>query len=241
MKKIISLCLLLLMVSCSKSPTPPQYIGIDPTWYPLYVEGKDKNIYGFSIELLQVIAKKQNIPLSTKLLPWDDVISSLEKHEVKAVLSSLPDRIYNDKKFSFSKPYLLTGPVLVIPSSSRSSSLQDMAGLEVAIITGSQSAKILEKVPTILIRDYPNIPSALNAILAQDVDGALIEVLYANSYVKDLYRDALKIASDPLTDQGFRLLTLTEGSKHLEEAFDKGLESLEASGELEKLKKKWGL
>lgn len=232
----------LLLGSCSGGSKKTTYrIGVDPSWYPLEVGGRDKNILAFSIELLQEIAKKEKLQLVLVRMNWDNLLWGLREHKYQAALSTLTPYVFYQKKYTFSTPYLLTGLTLVLPEKTKEVPLDELQGREIAIVTGSDAATFLQVYSGVIIRSYENVPSALNALAEGHVDAALIDHLIGQSYVNDLYAGKLKVASAPLTDQGLRLLTLFNENLKLIDRFDKGLAAIKENGEYERLMRKWGL
>ncbi len=230
------------LFGCGKAPEKKVYkIGVDPSWYPLLLDGKEGNLTAFSTELLQEIGKAENIAFSKVSVSWDVLMEGLRKKEYEAILFSMPPYIFNQQIFDFTDLYLKTGPVLVVSTSFNFTSLDKLAGKEIAVMPDSTGTIILEKYPGILIRNYDSIAKALNDVNTGEIDGAIVEVIMASSYCQDLYRGKLMIATPPLNDAGLRLITLHNQAPELIEAFNDGLEKLKSSKKYDKLLQKWGL
>jgi len=241
LKKYLVFFCLCLLCACGGGKTSSGYvIGIDPSWYPLELMGKEAMVYAFSNDLLKEIARIKKISLSTINKNSDDLFTDLQKKQYDAVLSSIQPYLFYEKIYDFSDLYLATGPVLIVPSSSNLTSLDMMQGKEVAVIAGSTDELIIEKYPSILIRTYDSIPSALNDLSKGSLDGVICGILLAESYCKDLYAGILKIATPPLNNQGLRLITLHGMNEELVQFFNQGLQELKASGQYNVLLKKWG-
>ena len=91
------------------------------------------------------------------------------------------------------------------------------------------------------MRDYDSIPKALNDIVDGTVDGAIVDILSAVAYCQDLYQGKLKIVTDPLNNEGLRMLTLKDQAHDFLLHFNHGLEKLKTSGAYDKLLYKWNL
>ncbi|NGX46057.1 MAG: ABC transporter arginine-binding protein 1 [Chlamydiae bacterium] len=240
--KIIFLFLLVILAAgCGKKKSEGYSIGVDGSWYPLELSGKENNVLVFSIELLKEIGKREKLPLSITEINWDSLLWGLREDRYNAVLSSMQPYNFYEKLYSFSDLYLMTGPVLVTRKESEMATLSDMKGKEIAIVRGSSAALFLQRYPGIIIRPYTTIPDALTDLEAMVIDGAAIEILMAQSYVSDLFQEELKIASGPLTDQGLRMVTLKKMDPKLIKSFDKGLKAMAKDGSYDKLMMKWGL
>lgn len=233
---------LLLFGSCGTNSSQKEYtIAIDPSWYPLNLMGREKQLHGFTIDLLQEIAAYKKITIFKVRENWDNLIPHLQQEKYDAILSSLQPYLFYEKQYDFSSPFLLIGPVLVVPENSSLTSLDKCAGKEIAILDGSKDALILEKYPQIIIRNYYTLAEIFRDILSGALDGALVDTLVAQAYCQDLYRGQLKIATAPLTNAGLRLITLHKMNSPLPALFDEGLQELQKSGKYEELLKKWSL
>lgn len=234
--------IILFLYGCSAKKSSQGYqIGVDPTWYPLNFTGRETNVLAFSIELLQEIAKKEDLQLSIVSMNWNNLVWGLTTKKYDAILSSIYPYVFYEKKFHFSNVYLPTGPVIVVPEQSKIKKLDDLKGKRVGILQGSPAALFLQKYPDLLLQSYDTMPETLNALENMYIDTAVLDVLPAQSYVRDLYSGKLKILSPPLNDQGLRLITLDTKKEKLVDKFNSGLKKLQKNGRYEELLKKWGL
>ncbi|NGX39538.1 MAG: Arginine-binding extracellular protein ArtP [Chlamydiae bacterium] len=236
----ILLSSLLLVSSCQKSSSTYE-IGIDPSWYPMQLDGQERNVLAFSIELLSTIGKQEKLPLAIATVSWDNLIWGLRGKKTAAILSSMRPYNFHLKEFSFSPRYLKSGPVIVAPFKSKIFGLRKLANKEIGIVTGSNAQLLLQPVPGLIIHNFPSIPIALKKLYLGEVEAAVVGILIAQKYIRNLYRKELKIASLPLDDEGLRLITLKDAHPALMKKFKRGLTKLKKKGVYEKLLIKWGL
>ncbi len=232
----------LLLYACGGGPRGKEWtVAIDPSWYPMNFMGRDKQILGFTTELLQEVAHLQKIKVAKVQENWDNLLSNLQKEKYDAILSSMQPYIFYEKQYDFSHPFLLTGPVLVLPEDSKVTSFEQLSGKEVAVISGTADALLIEKFPGIIIRTFDSIPDAFNAMVMGHIDGAVVDGLQASAYCDDLYHGQLKVVGAPLTDQGLRMIALHDKALPLIEAFNATIDKLKKSGKFAELSSKWGL
>lgn len=242
LNRLFTAFLFLLLFSCSSDHRNGSYtIGVDVAWYGIDFLGQQNNVTGFSRDLLKEIGKTKKVKFNFLPVNWDTLIPHLKTGQYDGILSSLYPYIFNQPNFDFSQPYLLTGPVLVIPISVNWKDINQLSGKEIAVLTDTQGTLLLEKNPAILIRPYDSIPQALNDVLAGILDGAILDVIPADSYCENLYAGKLKIAAPPFNDQGLRLLTPTLKFPELIQLFNEGLDELKKNGTYDTLLKKWSL
>jgi polar amino acid transport system substrate-binding protein len=239
MRLIVYFCLILLS-ACGGGKSAHSYrIGVDPNWYSLEIPGKENNVTGFSNELLQAVSRSEKLQLTMVMVSWDNLLSGLNEGKYDAVLTPKEPRLFNQNTFDFSDVYLATGPVLVVPIKSPINSLEMLQGKEIAVQRGDPNMGLVEKSPGVLLRIYDSIPQALNDIVSEKIDGALIDILTAEGYVHDLYQNQLKVATPPLTNVGLRLVSLHNQATDLIKKFNQGLAAAKQSGAYDKLAHKW--
>ena len=233
---------LVLVCACGNPMRGKEWtIAFDSSWFPMNFMGRDKQILGFTTELLQEMGALQKINVVKVNENWDNLIPNLQKEKYDAILSSMQPYVFYEKQYDFSHPFLLTGPVLVLPFDSMVTSFEQLSGKEIAIITGSADALLIEKFPGIIIRTFESIPDAFNAIVSGNVDGAVVDSLPAYAYCQDLYQNQLKVVGAPLTDQGLRMVALHDRAPALIESFNATIDKLKKSGKYADLSRKWGL
>lgn len=227
--------------SCSGKRSSKTYsVAVDPFWFPMQLNDQAFNVLAFSIELLTTIAREENFQLTLKRMNWNNLMWGLEEKKYDAILSSMRPFAFHDE-YSFSTPYLLTGPSIVTPIKGGINDPKDLAGKAVGVVKGSSAALILQTVPGIILRAYDSIPFALKAIETIEVRAAALERINSQAFVRDLYRDTLKMIQPPLSNEGLRVVTLYEHFPQLLKRFDEGIDRLKKSGKYEALIQKWGL
>ncbi len=90
---------------------------------------------------------------------------------------------------------------------------------------------------TVLVRNFASIPDLLNAVVAGEIEAAVLPRIPAINFVGDLYRGKLHIVGEPLTDEGLHVIAL----KGKMGSLNRHLESLAKRGDLKKLQEKWQL
>lgn len=239
---IIFYCVCVLFCfSCSVTDETHYKVARDPSWYPLNLMGKGASVLGFTDDVVREIAEEKDLPISLYLSSWASLEEGLKQKRFDAIISPIPPILGFEKAYSFSDPILLLGPVLLVHVHTIVNSLDDMKGKEIAIQTGSSEVFVLEKLPDINIRNYDSLPKALEDLAAEKIDGVLMPILPATSYVHDLYLGQLKIVTPPLTQEALRLITLKDEYPRLLSAFNKGLQELQSTNQYKDLLKKWYL
>jgi polar amino acid transport system substrate-binding protein len=235
--------LLLLLVACSGHSAKGKIykIGRDVTWYPRNFMGQAPAITAFSDDLCTMIAQQEQCGFYLYSASWDSLFTMLDKGEFDGVLGSLPLTPETRERYDTSDPYLLIGPVLVVPQDSSVDALSQMEGKIVGFGTDGAAERAATQIPRVVMRPYNNVALALDDLMNEKIDGVIIEVLIAQRFCRDLYAGQLKIVTPPLNDDALRLFADKGEHEELIRAFNEGLKAIQANGEYAVAEKKWGI
>ena len=233
----VYLLLTLMLCSCGMSPREVLRVGIDPNWYLANFGAQTSYVNGYTEDLLLEMSMYSGIHFELVRANSDNLLDGINEGKYDAVMTTLPPYEYNLAKYSFSENVLDLGPVLIVPYQAKKNTLEKLENDLIGIIANAPAEQILAEYPTIVIRQYPTIPDLLNAVVARQIDGALLEQIPAVNYISDLYAGVLEIQGKPLTQAGVHLV----GPKGRIGGFNSALKSLRKKKVLENLKKKWEL
>lgn len=229
------------IVGCSTKKAETYKIGVDPSFFPLELEGQNVNLFAFTNELLALISKKSGTPLTRVTMSWSNLIEGLQRGQYQAMISSVPMNIMNEKKYSFSRPILKTGPMLVVPKKNIPTSLEEIKRGFIAIEKTSLQIRLLSHYPNIKMIFYDNTVLGLEKVAEGQYSGILVPALLASAYTRGFFSDSLAIASRPLTNQGLRFVTLFGENEALLSLLNNALEQIIESGEYQELAEKWDI
>ncbi len=239
MRSLIILCFLILFACGCSGGKKTYQIGVDPSWFPLRLAGKDPNVVAFTNELLEEIGKVENMRFEKINKNWDNLKQGLDDEEYDGMLSSLYPYTFNLRSYSFSDLILETGPVLVTRAGANNRS--NLKGKEIAVTSKGDEALLIQHYPGVTVRFTPQIPVGVNELIVEDIDGMLIDNQIAYAYIQDLYKDKIEMASDPLNDMGLRLVTKHGQREMLIKKFNRGFVTISRNGTYASLIKKWNL
>jgi ABC-type amino acid transport substrate-binding protein len=241
-----AVCLLLYFYVLKETPPPKVYtIGVDETWYPLQLYNKEQAITEFSKGLLEAIGAQENFSFRLTPTAYEQLFTGLDSGDYDAILASLSGVEESGENYLASDPYYFLGPVLVVPASSDIKSIKDLNNKYIGIIRDSIPITPLFKSGFIDIvpYGYVNLSNLIHDVLNQQMDGAILDAMTAYEITKSgIYSGQLKIVSQPLTQEGLRLIGKRDlESQALIKKFDEGLSALKKEGGYKKLLLKWDL
>jgi len=246
---LITLCTLLLVWGGVRSCTSPASfdksktftIARDPSWYPLSLMGKEKNVLAFTNDLILMIAKKRGVRIQLQSVGPNNLFGGLEDGEYEAIITSLIPNAINNRIYNFSDTFFLVGAVLIVPKDFTFTSMDNMSNKIIGINRDPVSSFKYSKYK-MYYKPYDNMTEAFNDLYQARIDGIFMPVLEASIYTEAFHKGAFKIVTPPLSRHGLRLVARqTLLSQFVIEEFNIGLIELIEDGTYGDLCKKWGI
>lgn len=237
--KTILFSFLFILSSCGTFDRKIYQIGVDPQFYPLNLGAKQGAVNAYLDELLMLVSETENISFEKIRANWDTIYDNLTLERYDGIFSSMTPDLINRNRYSFSEAIIPTGPILVLTKKSPANSLKDLDGRTIVIVEGAGGGQSLQGYTKIIVRKVSSVAEALNQVEDGQANGALLPYVVAQSYIRDLFSENLRIVSPPLTNEGIRLITTS--NQDLQDYFDRALAKLVKNGKLKELKEKWGL
>lgn len=235
----------LLFRACSAGGEKDQkifHIARDSTWYPLDLRGKEKNMVGFANDLAQEIGAIENFRVHVFEEGPSGLLDGVETGNYDAIFTTLTPNTMNERRFAFSKPFYLVGPVLVVQEKSDATSLKDLEGKIIGIESGAMQIYNIQEPKNVVIIPYDSASEVMENLTKNIINGAIMDALKAHVYCDGYYKGKLKVVTAPFTDKGLRLLAKKNpAGMDLVSRFNAGLETVKETGAYDKLIKNWDL
>lgn len=206
-----------------------------------YHDEKTNKIIGYDIDVAEAIAKKIGVPLEVQEMQFTGLIPSLQNGQADLVIAAMYITPQRSEVVDFAAPYMDTGMVVVVrKDDSAVKGPNDLAGKVVGVKTGATSEKVAqdmnEKGAKITIKSYKETVDYLLDLQNGRLDAAINDLLNQLEYNKA--NPTVKIVGEPFTKAQLGI-AVKKGDKELLDLINGVLKELKASGETEKLYKKW--
>lgn len=209
-------------------------VGTSPDYPPLEFKQKNK-LVGFDIDLINEIAKDQNIKVEFKEIGFDNLISTIQNNKIDIIASGFSKNPQRAKVVNFSKPYLSEGNVL-ITTNKEQKQLSDIKDAKIGVLAGSTQIDDLKKAKATNVRGYDNQQVALKALESGNVD----YVYTGASQKKEIDNlGKFKTYLDEQTPSDVLVLALSKSNPSLKTKIDKGIVNLYNKKTLQNLSEKW--
>ncbi len=247
----------LLLCGCGKKEQPkPQddlskiiergkiIVGVRDDTMPFGYRDKNGNLTGFDIELSKIIAKnilgdenKVNfVPVTAS-----NRISKLLSGEVDILVATMTITEQREQILNFSIPYYIAGQTILTKSSSKATGLMDFENKKLIVVFGSTSERNLRtNVPNVEVLGFKTYKEAYNALKAGKADGIVADDTILLSYA--LSDKSVKLLPKRFSQEPYAVAFRKEAeSSELINRVDYIIDSLQSSGQINKLLEKWGI
>ncbi len=236
----IALLLTVLSSGCSREKREI-LVGRDATWFPVQFGVYNANINAFLNALVSEINEREHTNIVLVNQDWIHLFENLDDRKTSGAFTSLYPGLENRSRYSFSEPFLLTGPVLVVQENSPYKDITSLKGKIIGVYKFDSSASVAQDIPGAIISAYKHVPVALESLSSGCYDALLVPVIEASSLVESVYKGRLKIISKPLTEEGLRMIALQGENDTLIDSFNSGLVKLRRQGKYDAIKKQYRL
>ncbi|MGH7332865.1 MAG: transporter substrate-binding domain-containing protein [Candidatus Rokuibacteriota bacterium] len=214
---------------------------------PFAYINKNNEWVGFTIDLVEqgvmpAIAKKVGKPvkLGKKESTPPTRIPLLSSNAVDLIAGTMTDTPQRRESVDFSLTFFLTGAQFMVKKGSPIKSINDIAGKRIAAQQGSTNAKIVrEKVPTAILREFPDQPAAFQALSQGQVDAFTNDGIQLYGLkAKAPNPSDFEVVGDFYSQEPYGM-AMRKGDAEFKQVVDAGLKMLMESGKYFEIYDKW--
>jgi polar amino acid transport system substrate-binding protein len=156
---------------------------------PSMSETRDGKVVGFDIDLARLMASGMGVKLDIRTMPFDKLLSAVEKGEVDVVISNMTINPERNMRVAFVGPYMTSGKCVITKKDTlaKAEAADDLntSSTRLAALAGSTSAAftraMLPKAEVTLVDDYE---SAVRMVNSDKVGGLLTDYPICLSILK---------------------------------------------------------
>lgn len=164
-------------------------VGTNAEYAPFDYLDENGNITGFDIDLIEAIAKSQDIEIVWRDLPFDSLIGSMEAGDLDVIAAAIGPTSERKKSVDFSDVYYTGSQSIICRKGNDIKTFKNLAGLKVAVLEGSTADLIAsgENQDYGIVEDaqvvrFKNASSAVMELLNGGVDATLIDSIMAENF-----------------------------------------------------------
>ncbi len=230
------------MVFAADQPSakqPSLRVGVAPNMPPMiFKEGK--NICGVEADLAQALGRELGRAIAFVELPWEDLIDALEANKIDIIMSSMSITRARQARVAFSEPYLRIGQMALARADNRFSVLgTGLAKKNVGVKRATTGDLLVQQdFPRAKRRYFDSGDEAAKALSKKKID-----LYFSDStmiwYLAGKYEAQGLVAAPMVFSNETLAWAMRRSDAALMESVNKGLKSMLASGELNRVLMRW--
>ncbi|WP_066370471.1 basic amino acid ABC transporter substrate-binding protein [Neobacillus fumarioli] len=204
------------------------------TTFPPFESEKDGKVQGFDIDMINAIAKKENMKVEISTMQFTGLIPALQAKSVDVAVAGMTIKKTRLAAVDFSNAYYKSGISVLTKTSSSAKSLDDLKTKLVATKKGTSSVDLLKSkgIPAQNIKQYDNINDAYSALESGGADAVVFDSPVNSGYASS-HKDVHVIQAIPTGE--YYGIAVVKNNPDLLKKINDGLKAIKADGEYEKL------
>jgi len=249
----ITLCLMIFIVGCNKKNENVDIldkilqrgkiiVGVKFDTKPFGYINEEQELVGYDIDIAKYIAKTllgDENKIEFKQVTPSNRILALNSGQVDMIIATMTITKQRKDVIDFSIPYYVAGQAVLVPKSSKITSMTDLNGKKVIIIFGSTSEKNLRLIaPDANIIGFKTYTSGYNALKQGRADAMTSDDTILTGFA--IADNSVKLLPKRYTKEPYGIgFKKSSGSIKLQTRVNAIIEDMESSGKLKQLKAKW--
>jgi polar amino acid transport system substrate-binding protein len=191
---------------------------------------------GFLIDLENAIARRLGLKVTYVSTTFAAMVPAVQNHQYDTAAFGVLVTPERQAVVDFTTPVGYGQAQLVSRKDAPLEKIEGAGGKTVAVTRGSALIPVLQKIaPQVTIKEFPNIASSANALLARQVDG----LFTGNATATRLVKQHPEFTASQTVESGVNAMPVAKDRPQLLAAIDKALASVMEDGTYTRLFVKW--
>ena len=239
-KLLLSLLAVLMLATAAQAKTI--VFASDCTWPPMEMTDANKQCVGFGPDLVMAIAKAGGFKAEIKNTAWDGIFAGLGMGKYQAISSSVSITDERKGQMDFSDPYFEVKQGVVVKKEAAVKAEADLKGKTIGAQIGTTGYFAAQRLAGDKAKSYDEVGLAVADLAAGRLDAVICDDAVAADYALNNpeYSKTLALAFLIKPEKPEYLgFAVKKGDKETKDLINKGLKAVKASGEYDKIFKKW--
>lgn len=250
--RLFSIAALLLLVPMAAAAARPLRVGSDISYAPLeYYAGSSHRVEGFDYDVARALAAQMGAPLEFSNHDFNDLLASVRGGKFDAAMSAISDTRQREKSMDFIDYFLAGSGILVRAGNPhRIYNIAGLCGMRVDLQRGSSQEQAVRTeskrcaalgLRPIAVQAYATDEEALKHFLAGETVAHISDYPVVAHLARTLgggKRYEVAGTQFGVVPYG---IAVSKNNPQLRERLQRALENVIASGEYDRLLRKWGL
>lgn len=213
-------------------------------YMPFVIRDGKGEVGGFEIEILQAIAKNQNIRFEfvPMLTNWEMLFKSIENQQNDLLSAAMYPNPERAARFEISEPYMDTRFMLLAGKGVMVNGLADLRGKRLAVFVNSMAEREILSLPyakEISLVPIKSVYEGVKAVLAGEADVVYGDGVVLKYYANQFQAQGVRLSVDAHAEKHQFVFLISKGNRELLATVNAGLAAIQADGTLDRIKHKW--
>ncbi len=216
--------------------------AVEPNWPPLEFLDPGGQVVGYAVDYFRAVCRESGYEAEFVKTPWEEIFKGLDAGHYDAIMSSVTVTPERRKAMDFTIPYYIVRQSLVVPQGSSVTDIRQLKDLKVGTQDGTTATEIVGKVAGAVSTPFPDIESAMAALVRGEIDAVICEDVVASSFLRQPdFAGKIKMASviDTPGAEELYAVAVRKGNLRVLVALNDGVKAVRAKGLETELRRKW--
>ncbi|TCS83301.1 basic amino acid ABC transporter substrate-binding protein [Tepidibacillus fermentans] len=195
-------------------------------------------IVGFDIDLINAIAKAENMKIKIQHQGWEAMLKAVETGTADIGASGITIRDDRKEKYDFTSPYFEATQLILVPQESNIKSANDLKGKNIGFqsgTTGETAAQNIFGKDYKGLKGYPDLPTAVNDLFTGRIAAVIGDNAVVAEFVKKNPDKKLQLIKDDAFEKEYYGFIVKKGNKELLDKLESGLKKIKEDGTYQKI------
>lgn len=228
--------------AAASAPAKVYVVGTDAAYAPFESQNEKGEIVGFTIDIVDAVAKKAGIEVKFVNTPWEGIFNALAQGDRDLVASSVTITEERKGTMDFSAPYFDAQQLIAVRQDSPVKAFADLKALKVGVQTGTTGDEVVSKLlgkTNTNVRRFESTPLALKELESGGVDAVVADNGVVVNYVANNGAGRFRTVSDKDFMPEHYGLAVKKGNAELLAKLDQGLAGIRADGSYDRIYAKY--
>jgi polar amino acid transport system substrate-binding protein len=217
-------------------------VGTESTYPPYESRNEQGELIGFDIDLMNLIADKLGKKIEWVDMAFDALIPTLIAKRIDVVIAGMSITEERAERVAFTKPYEISVSAFITKIDSDIKDASALKGKTIATQIGTVQETFAHNVEGAIVKTFQKFDDCAREVVIGRVDAALMDIPVAREFVNQRdFTGKIKIAFEQVITEGGKAISLNLSDKDVADKMSEIIDELEASGEMKKLREKWGM
>jgi polar amino acid transport system substrate-binding protein len=217
-------------------------VGTESTYPPYESRNEQGELIGFDIDLMNIIADKLGKKVDWQDMAFDSLIPTLIAKRIDAVIAGMSITEERAQRVAFTIPYEVSVSAFITRVDSDIKDPAALNGKSIATQIGTVQETFAHNIEGAEVKTFQKFDDCAREVLLGRADAALMDIPVAREFInqKD-FEGKIMIGFEQIITEGGKAICLNLDDKDVAEKISEIINKLEESGELKKLRDKWGM